>query len=1064
MVHNIRRWSFGYRLTKRIHFSWFTIITCLLFVATDAHSRPEPTLLRISPPIGVLADIIINGVVNDAKTNAPLPGVNVTIKGTTRGASTDAQGKYRIVVAQPTDILVFSFIGYINKEETVGNRTEIVVTMADDQKQLDEVVVTALGVKREERALGYAVQRVSGATLQTVKGVNAATSLTGRVAGLWVRNSTEFNEAPTLLLRGETPLLVIDGVPYGNMNIGNIPQDDIESIDVLKGPTASALYGSRGGSGAVIVTTKRGASAKGLTVTVNSNNMVNAGFLMLPEVQHSYSAGLGGVYDPTDYVWGQKLDIGKRAMQWNPISKQMEDMELTSRGKNNFQDFLVPGVISNNNVNLSQSGENGSFRVSLNYIYNKGQYPNLKANALNFAVSGEMRVGDKFTLTSQAGYNRKTAPQIFGSGYTNQGYLYNILVWMGPEYDLSLYKDNYWLVPNEQQNWHYKAWYDNPYLMAYEKLNGIEQNKFNANLTATYALFPGAKLIVRPGLDMYFNNETKRNPPNILSTRGWVANGLYSVDQRNGYSFNGDALLTYNKRVGKLDIDALVGGTLFTYGNKELYSATRGGIVVPGYYSLNNSIERPDVIVNPTPATQASLFANTDGYPYGKKQVNSLYGKLTLAYQNSLFLDVTGRNDWSSTMPISSRSYFYPSVGGSVVMSEFLPMPNWLDFWKLRGSWTLSKTDLGVYATNQTYSTTTADWNSLNSATYPTTIRTSNVKPETNRTWEIGTSAYFLGRRLKLDVAYFNRYNYNIQRSATISPSSGFTSTLINTLESYVRRGLEVTLDATIIKKGSFQWDATVNYSFNHRYYKELDPIYSANNLWTKVGGRYDTYTGRTWITDASGNLVHQANGLPLASNYNYLYGYTDPDAIVGLANTIRYKDFQIGLRFDGRLGGYLNNYSSYKMWDTGSHPDSDNQWRYDEVVNGQKSYVGQGVKVTGGTVAYDNYGQITSDTREFAPNDTKVSYQTYARTYGDGTRGVTNATFLKLREVSIGYTLPSAIASRIGARSASISVTGQNVWMWTKAFRFADPDKASDTELTSPSARYVGANLQLTF
>ena len=190
MVHTIRRWSFGYRLTKRIHFSWFTIITCLLFVATDAHSRPEPTLLRISPPIGVPADIIINGVVNDAKTNAPLPGVNVTIKGTTRGASTDAQGKYRIVVAQPTDILVFSFIGYLNKEETVGNRTEIIVTMADDQKQLDEVVVTALGVKREERALGYAVQRVSGATLQTVKGVNAATSLTGRVAGLWAVSYT----------------------------------------------------------------------------------------------------------------------------------------------------------------------------------------------------------------------------------------------------------------------------------------------------------------------------------------------------------------------------------------------------------------------------------------------------------------------------------------------------------------------------------------------------------------------------------------------------------------------------------------------------------------------------------------------------------------------------------------------------------------------------------------------------------------------------------------------------------------------------------------------------------
>ncbi|QMW06472.1 SusC/RagA family TonB-linked outer membrane protein [Spirosoma foliorum] len=1039
------------------------LLTCLTFYSTYAGTikmANSVVVNRAETP----ADITITGVVNDVKGNIPLPGVNVTIKGTTRGATTDAQGRYRINVAGAADVLVFSFIGYVNKEEIVGNRTEINVTMADDQKQLDEVVVTALGVKREERSLGYAVQKVSGATLQTVKGVNAATSLTGKVAGLWIKNSTEFNEAPSLLLRGETPLLVIDGVPYGNMTIGNIPQDDIESIDVLKGPTAAALYGSRGGSGAVIVTTKRGAGSKGLTVTVNSNNMVNAGFLMLPEVQHSYSAGLGGVYDPTDYVWGAKLDIGKRAMQWNPISKQMEDMELASRGKNNFQDFLVPGGITNNTVSISQSGENGSFRVSLNHIYNKGQFPNLKSNAMNFSVSGEMKVGNKFTLSSQMGYNRKTAPQISGSGYSAQGYIYNILIWMGPEYDLSLYKDNYWLTPNVQQNWHYKAWYDNPYLMAYEKLNGIEQNKVNTNLTATYEVFPGAKIIVRPGFDMFFNNETRRNPPNILSTRGWTANGMYSIDQRNGYSFNGDALLTYNKSVGKLDIDALAGGTIYTYGNKELYSSTRGGIVVPGYYSLNNSIERPDVVVNPNPSTQASLFTITDGTPYGRKQVNSVYGKLTLGYMNALFLDVTARNDWSSTMPQSSRSYFYPSAGGSIVMSEFLKMPTGIDFWKIRGSWTLSKTDLGVFANNQTYSTTTADWDNFNSATYPTTIRNSAVNPETNRTWEIGTSAYFLGKRFKLDVAYFNKYNYNIQTSATVSSASGFTSTLINTGQSYIRKGVEVSLDAMLVKTGSFQWNAVANYSFNHRYFKDLDPVYSAVNLWTIPGGRTDTYTGRTWVTDRSGNLVHQASGLPLASNYNYLYGYTDPKFIWGLANNFKWNNFTLGLSFDGRVGGLLNNYSSYKMWDTGSHPDSDNQWRYDEVVNGNKSYVGQGVKVTGGTITYDNLGQVTSDTREFAPNDIKVSYQSYARTYGDGTRGVTNATFLKLREVSIGYTLPSAFASRIGARTASISLTGQNVLMWAKAFRFADPDKADDTQLTSPSVRYVGANIQLTF
>ncbi|MEZ4905398.1 MAG: hypothetical protein R2822_28355 [Spirosomataceae bacterium] len=677
----------------------------------------------------------------------------------------------------------------------------------------------------------------------------------------------------------------------------NIAQDDIKSIDILKGPTASALYGSRGGSGAVIVTTKKGSNTKGLSVTVNTNNMFNAGFLMLPEVQHSYSAGIGGVYDPTDYIWGAKLDNGTMANQWNPITKQMEMQELTSRGKNNFRDFLVPGVISNNSISVSQTGENGSFRASLTHIYNKGQYPNLKSNALNFTLSGEMKVGDRFKLSSQMGFNRRSAPQITGAGYSDQGYIYNILIWMGPEYRLSDYKDNYWLIPDVQQNWHYKAWYDNPYLMANEKIWGVYENKLNANLTATYKLFEGANLIVRPGFDLYSNDETKRNPPNILSNRGWDTPGLYAINKNTGWSFNGDALITYNKTIGNLGIDVLAGGAVYALNNNNLYSATRSGILIPGYYSLNNSVERPNV----------SVGANA-------KQVNSAYGKLTLSYKNMLFVDATGRNDWSSTMPKSSRSYFYPSVGGSFVISEVLgTLPSWLDFWKLRGSWTLSKSDLGIYATNQNYSTTIGAWNTFNSAIYPTTIRNAdNILPETNRTWEIGTAAYFLKKRLKLDIAYFNKYNYNRQTNANVSSASGFVNTLINWDETLVRRGLEVSLDATILKKNDWQWDALANYSFNHRYYKEL-ATNSAKNTWTKVGGRVDTYTDRVWMTDPQGNLIHRANGLPLLSDYSYLRGYTDPTFLWGFANTIKYKQFNLMVNFDGRAGGVLNNYSSYK-------------------------------------------------------------------------------------------------------------------------------------------------------
>lgn len=1019
------------------------LLALLCTTALPGAARPVSAL----PLVGSDADQVVRGVVKDDAGN-PLPGVTVQEKGTTNGTITDNEGGFNIRVAGPGSVLTFSFIGFTPKDMPVGNQSVIDLVLLQDNKLLSELVVTALGVKREEKSLGYSVQKIGGEAIQTVKGVNIGTSLTGRVSGLWVRNSTEFNEAPTLQLRGETPLLVIDGVPYGNMSLKSINQDDIESIDVLKGPTAAALYGSRGGSGAVIVTTKRG-SGKGITVSVNSNNMFNAGFLMLPEVQTSYSAGLGSTYSPTDYIWGAKLDNGTMANQWNPHTKQMEMAELRSLGKNNFTDFLVPGLVSNNNVSVSQSGENGSFRVSVSHVYNKGQYPNLKSNNTLFSVSGEMKVGDRFTLNSQVGYNKLTAPQVTGAGYSAQGYIYNILIWMGPEYDLSAYKDNYWLVKDQKQNWHYNAWYDNPYLIAYEKLNGIDENKMNANFTANYKLFEGAKLLVRPGFDLYQDDETRRNPPGILSTRGWDAPGLYSINKRTGWSFNGDAFFMYEKTLGKLAIDALAGGTIYKYAINNLFSSTRSGLIVPGYYSLNNSVERPNVSVGNF-----------------QKQVNSLLGKLTLAYDNAIFVDVTGRNDWSSTMPANARSYFYPSVGASVVLSEYFgTLPNWLDFWKIRGSWTLSKSDLGIYATNQNYNTTTGAWAGLNTASYPGVIvNAQNVVAETNRTWEIGTAAYFLKKRFKLDLAYFNKFNYNIQTNARISEASGFTNTLINIDQTFIRKGVEITLDANVLKNSDWQWDAAANWSYNHRYFGQLDPVYSAKNAWTKEGGRTDTYTGAIWLRDPQGNLIHQPNGLTQASPYSYLYGYTDPKFIWGFANTVQYKQFTLNVAFDGRVGGFLNNYSSYKMWDTGAHPDSDNEWRYDEVVNKNKNYVGQGVVVTSGAVTFDNFGNITSDTREYAPNTIPVSYETYARRYGDGTRGVTNATFFKLREISLGYTLPATAAKFIGARSATISFTGQNVWMWAKDFRFADPDKADDTQLTSPSVRYVGGNIQLTF
>ncbi|GGH20749.1 SusC/RagA family TonB-linked outer membrane protein [Sphingobacterium alkalisoli] len=984
----------------------------------------------------------VTGTVVDATDGIPIAGVTVSVRGTSIAVSSTDDGRYKVTGVKTDDVLVFSYIGYRTHQEPIAGRTIIPVQLGRLEDALEEVVVTALGIRREEKSLGYSVQRIGGEQVQQVKGVDIATSLTGKVAGLWIQNSTEFDESPDIRLRGgsSNPLLVIDGVPYGNMSLRQIAPDDIESIDVLKGATASALYGVRGGGGAIIVTTKSGGNG----ISVNSNNMAFAGYLALPEVQTSYSAGLGGSYNSVDYVWGNKLDIGIMEEQWNPETKQLEVMELTSRGKNNLKNFLEPGFVTNNNISFAQSGDIGSVRASLNHVYNKGQYPNLKLNRLNANVSGKLKVSEKFELQSNIGYNRSMTPQTTGAGYGDQGYIYQLLMWTGPEYDVTKFRD-YWVVPHEQQNWHYKAWYDNPYLIAYEKLNGRENNMANLNLTSDYKPFAGAKITARVGYDFYSNENTRRNPPSIYSTRGWHANGMFGQYQSRGYSLNTDLLFNYGKKklLNTIDIDLTAGGSVYRYEDQSLSGVTRSGLIVPGVYSLNNSVERPDVGTS----------------RYGK-QVNSLLGLASFGWKDAVFVDLTGRNDWSSTLDITTRSYFYPSVSSSVLLGEFFKLPNWMDMWKLRGSWTVSKQDLSVYGTNVNYSIGQGVWDGLNTADYPSQLNTAVIKPQTDRTWEAGTVVNILNNRLVLDAAYYNVFNYNRQLSSPIPASSGFTSTLINTNETRVRRGVELSLHAGVLKQSNFTWDATVNWATTHQYYKELDPVYSSDNLWTKAGGRVDNYTITDWLRDPQGNVVHTNGGLPQQGRYAYAVGYSDPKFIWGFTNSFTYRNFDLQLSFDGRVGGLLYNYSAYKMWDTGSHPDSDNQWRYDEVVNGNKSYVGNGVKVVSGSVSFDQYGRITEDTRVYAPNDVPVSYETYARRFADGRFGATDPTFIKIRELAIGYTVPRSLSERWGMSRARISLTAQNVFLWTKDFRFADPDWNADSDLTSPSQRFIGLNL----
>ncbi|MDD4514033.1 SusC/RagA family TonB-linked outer membrane protein [Massilibacteroides sp.] len=766
-------------------------------ISVSSSNRPQQSISSTKKISGTVID----------QSGIPVIGANVVVKGTTNGTITGLDGEFTLEVPEKSQLAV-SYIGYTPKEILVGSNTVYRIELAEDNKTLDEVVVTALGIKREEKALGYAVQKVSSETFLTAKGIDIASSLSGKVAGLNIQNSTEFSEDSKILLRGQTPLLVIDGVPYDNMSLNEIAADDIASIDVLKGATASALYGARGGTGALMITTKKG-EKEGLNIDVNSNTMFFSGYLAFPEVQHSYSAGTGGKYN-NNAVWGDKLDIGRTAIMWDPFAYEFREQELISKGKDNYKNFLQFSWLTNNNVSVSQKGEFGSFRTSITHAYNRGQYPNQDLNKLTFMVGGDMS-WNNFKLDATASYNKRIASNISGTGYSGS-YIYDMVIWGGTEYDVRDYR-NYWIkgLENVQQNWYDDSWYDNPYFKANEVINGYDTDIFNAAVNLTYEFSPWLKLIGRAGADVATRRDIWRNA--ISANYGWDKKGYFGIDRDTKLSTNADAILMFDQSWNKFNINALVGSSVYYYKSDLLESTTKGGLSIPGFYSLNASIDP----VNTTSE-------------YYQKRVNSLYGKLSLSWASTYFLDITGRNDWSSTLRSEERSYFYPSVSGSIVLSEILKLPGWWDFLKVRSSWTSTKKDASIYANNNVYSIKTNVWDGLNTAEYPTTLIGGSVRPNKSETWEAGAAFNLFENRFNLDFTYYRKMESDFIINGSASHMTGFKYIQTNSKEKRLRQGVEIIIGGTPIKTADFSWNILTNWGHDKYTYAEIDPEFSTKN------------------------------------------------------------------------------------------------------------------------------------------------------------------------------------------------------------------------------------------
>ncbi|MBS7567084.1 SusC/RagA family TonB-linked outer membrane protein [Mucilaginibacter sp. Bleaf8] len=1044
------------QLALKANFTYRTL-NHQIIVQPQAASTETPGVARI-----------IKGQVTDNK-NQILPGVSILVKGSNTGTTTGQEGEFSIK-ANTGDILVISYIGFHKKEVTVTEQNTYKIILEEDAKGLSEVVVTALGIKKEKAKLGYAVQEVQGPDLVVAREPNVINSLTGRVAGLNIQNSTDLFQDPQISLRGRKPLIVIDGIPDQSADLWKINGDDVESMSILKGASASALYGSIGQNGAIMITTKRGKS-KDLSVELNSTTEFQPSFIRIPKVQTEYGAGFKGKYTYVDgsgggpegsgWIWGPKLDQPDpttpsgffETPQFNspidPATGQRVPLPFISRGKNNVPDFFRTGIISSNNISISQSNEKGAFRASASHIYQRGIVPNTDLKNSSFNVSGNYKLSQALTMDARLSYNRQYTNNFPETGYGPTNYLYNLILWTGADVDVKDLR-NYWIPGKEgiQQRNYNNSYYNNPYFQAYEYLRGYDKDNTFGSLNLNYKISPAFSIQFRNGINAYGLNRTYKEPKSYIGY-GNKSRGQFTVATQNYFDIATDLIGDYNHTfTEKFKLHAQVGGYNY-YRNFKYSSTNTDGLNIPGFYNLSNSS-------NPI---QGTNFLE-------ERRTSSIYGVLDLELLNGLYLSATGRNDIISTLPTQNNSFFYPSVSASAVISQLTKLPDWFTYLKARGSWSrVSSATLNDNAYTYSYLPSYnkgITWNNLPSLSYGDAILNASLHPQTSDSWEIGLDAKFFRNRLSMEATYYQTKDYNNIVSIPVSITSAYNSQLQNG-NVYQRKGLEFVLSGSPIRNKNFKWDITANLSHYRRYLKEIYGNAETLN-YLRVGDRTDKIFASVYQKDPQGNVIYDSNGFPVNDTFQRFVGNQDPALIYGLENAFSYHSFTLKFLVDGRLGGMMYSTTNQKMWWGGTHPGTVNQYRVDANA-GLSTYVGNGVVVTGGQVAYDANGNITSDTRTFAPNTKAVNYIDYMTNTSNGANNNYNyfsQTFLKLREVTLSWQLPNKWLQKSFVKGITVSAVGRNLLLLSKMPN-VDPDPAVDN-LQTPSTRTIGFNANIKF
>ena len=1059
-------------------------------------------LLALVTQITFAQERAVSGTVSD-NTGLPLPGVSVLVKGSKTGTQTDFDGKYSIKVA-PSQTLVFSYIG-MKTQEVKASSTTVNVKLTSSAIELEGAVVTALGVKKSKKALGYASQEVKGNDIADTPVTNFADALSGEVAGLDIQSFGTLGGSANIIVRGfkslygsNQALIVIDGTPVlnetnnssdvtsgrGGYDYGNaasdINPDDIESINVLKGAAATALYGSRASNGALVITTKKGKNAKGIGVTVNSSLTIGSvDKNTLPVYQDKYGAGYGPYYDDPyflnydingdgvndqvvpfteDASYGAAFNPNLNVYQWNSIFPQLPGYGKATpwvAAKNNPNSFFVDALTTTNSVSFGKSTDATTFRLGFTNKMQEGVTPNalLKRNTLTF--SGSQKLSEKLTVSGDFSFTNNNGRGRNGTGYSSGNPMQAFRQWWQTNVDVQEQKAAFFAT-GQNITWNVNSsddlspiYTDNVYWNTYKNFQSDSRDRYTGNFSATQKVNNWFNVVGKFAFDSY--SEIREERIDIGSSD--VSD--YTVTNRKASEINYDIMGNFNHDItSDLNINGLIGYNVRVNKNNSLAASANGGLVTPGLFTLSNS-------VNPL----TSLDYNKVDYT---KRVEGVFAKAGLGYKGTYYFDASIRRDKSSALPANNNEYYYPSAASTIIFSNLIKR-DWLSFGKFRANYAEVGNDTSPYQVFNTYNVGAA-FNGNASASNPSAFNNPSLKSETSKEFEVGLEAQFLNNRLGFDFSYYKRKTIDLITPITVSNATGASNLWLNGGD-MENTGYEAVVNATPIKTADFSWDVKVNWSTNKGIITRLAEGIEFMQLASVQGGvTLGGALNEPFGTIRGKDIVHHANGQPIVKTNGYYQlttsttekiGNITPDWTGGVKNTFKYKNLSLSALIDVQKGGDVFSLDTWYGYATGLY---DFTAGTNELGNPVRNS-----NATGGGII------LPGVKADGTPNTVRAAANTYANPWGYAraaqSQHVYDASFVKLREVSLSYVFPKDLINKLSIENLSFSLIGRNLWIIHKNTPYSDPEAGLGSGNVQgyqsgayPAVKEIGASLKFEF